>query len=136
MSEAMQLRASDADRDAAVDRLAAHGAAGRLDPAELEQRTAAALRARTAGELEALEADLPALPQRPARAERGPRMPELGRFRVYLPVMTLLVAIWAVTGADYFWPVWPALGWGIALLGPGSCSRSRSRGSRASAPTT
>jgi hypothetical protein len=30
--------------------------------------------------------------------------------------MALLVAIWALTGMGYFWPVWPALGWGFALL--------------------
>ncbi|MBA3437053.1 MAG: XRE family transcriptional regulator, partial [Thermoleophilaceae bacterium] len=32
--------------------------------------------------------------------------------------MALLVAIWALTGEGYFWPVWPALGWGIGLMGP------------------
>jgi type VI protein secretion system component VasF len=122
MNSEIQLRASDADREAVVDRLAAHGAAGRLEAEELEERTAAALRARTVAQLEALEADLPA---EPARAARGARLPALGRFRVYLPVIALLVAIWAVTGAGYFWPMWPALGWGVALLGPGSCGRSR-----------
>jgi hypothetical protein len=30
----------------------------------------------------------------------------------------LLVAIWALTGAGYFWPVWPILGWGLCLAGP------------------
>ena len=135
MTAEMHLRASDADREAVVDRLAAHGAAGRLDADELEQRTAAALRARTVAELEALQADLPAEPVLPpGRVARGARLPSLGRFRVYLPVMGLLIAIWALTGADYFWPVWPALGWGVALLIPGSCSSSHRR--RASAPTT
>ena len=133
MTDRVELRASDADREAFVDRLSAHGAAGRLDAEELEQRTATALGARTVGELEALEADLPSAPApRPVRVARGERMPSLGRFRVYLPVIALLVVIWAVTGADYFWPIWPALGWGVALLGPGPCSRSRRR--RASAP--
>ncbi len=27
----------------------------------------------------------------------------------------LLVVIWAITGAGYFWPMWPALGFGMAL---------------------
>ena len=27
----------------------------------------------------------------------------------------LLIAIWAVTGAGFFWPVFPLLGWGIGL---------------------
>jgi len=33
----------------------------------------------------------------------------------YLIVNSLLVAIWATTGAGYFWPIWPILGWGIGL---------------------
>lgn len=34
---------------------------------------------------------------------------------VYLAVNTMLVVIWAVSGAGYFWPIWPILGWGIGL---------------------
>ena len=34
---------------------------------------------------------------------------------IYLAVNTMLVVIWAVSGAGYFWPVWPILGWGVAL---------------------
>lgn len=36
---------------------------------------------------------------------------------VYWLVMTLLVAIWLLTGGwgSYFWPVWPMLGWGLAV---------------------
>jgi len=34
---------------------------------------------------------------------------------VYVMVNALLVAIWAITGADFFWPVFPILGWGIGL---------------------
>jgi hypothetical protein len=41
--------------------------------------------------------------------------------------MALLVAIWAMTGADYFWPMWPALGWGIALM-TGTTTRRHGRG--------
>jgi hypothetical protein len=33
----------------------------------------------------------------------------------YVLVNALLVAIWAVTGADYFWPIFPIAGWGIGL---------------------
>jgi len=54
-----RLRASDADREAAAQSLRAHCAAGRLDVAELEDRLAAALSARTLGELAVLSADLP-----------------------------------------------------------------------------
>ena len=34
---------------------------------------------------------------------------------VYVMVNTLLVAIWAITGTDFFWPIFPILGWGIGL---------------------
>lgn len=33
----------------------------------------------------------------------------------YVIVMAALVAIWAATGASYFWPIWPMLGWGIGI---------------------
>jgi hypothetical protein len=35
---------------------------------------------------------------------------------VYILVNTLLVVVWAASTADYFWPVWPMLGWGIGLV--------------------
>lgn len=35
---------------------------------------------------------------------------------VYCAVNTLLVVIWAASGAGYFWPVWPMLGWGIGVV--------------------
>jgi hypothetical protein len=34
----------------------------------------------------------------------------------YVSVNALLVAIWAVTSAGFFWPIFPILGWGIGLL--------------------
>jgi len=34
---------------------------------------------------------------------------------VYLIVNTMLVVIWAVTGAGFFWPIWSIAGWGIGL---------------------
>lgn len=34
---------------------------------------------------------------------------------VYCAVNTLLVVIWAASGAGYFWPIWPIVGWGVAL---------------------
>jgi len=34
---------------------------------------------------------------------------------VYCAVNTLLVIIWAASGAGYFWPIWPIAGWGIGL---------------------
>lgn len=38
-----------------------------------------------------------------------------GHVTSYLLVMAMLVGIWALTGADYFWPIWPMMGWGIGV---------------------
>jgi class 3 adenylate cyclase len=35
--------------------------------------------------------------------------------RVYLIFMLFFIGIWAATGAGYFWPIWPMLGWGLGL---------------------
>ena len=34
---------------------------------------------------------------------------------IYVIVNAMLVGIWAVTGAGFFWPVFPILGWGIGV---------------------
>ncbi len=112
------MRAADEDRDRVVWMLRDHAAAGRLSTEELEERTATALDARTHGELDALLADLPKMrdPRR-TEARRAAAQREFAEhFRTYLMVMGLLVAIWALTGMGYFWPDWPALGWGIGIL--------------------
>jgi hypothetical protein len=59
MSETPALRASDAEREQAVERLRAASAAGRLTLEELSGRVTAAYDARTHEELERLVRDLP-----------------------------------------------------------------------------
>ncbi len=34
----------------------------------------------------------------------------------YVGVNAVLIGIWALTGFGYFWPIYPILGWGIALV--------------------
>ncbi len=34
----------------------------------------------------------------------------------YVVVNAVLVVVWYSSSGGYFWPVWPALGWGIGLL--------------------
>jgi Domain of unknown function (DUF1707) len=114
------LRIGDADRERIADRLRRAAGEGRLAPEELEERLEAAFSARTEAELRPLVADLPAEPAPPGRApgrgrSRGRRHGEL---RAFVSTSILLVAIWALTGAGYFWPVWPILGWGVFALGP------------------
>ena len=102
------MRASDAERDRAVESLRAHAQAGRLTSEELEERVGAALAAITRADLDALERDLPG--ERPRRPAAAPR-PRAHRAHPtgFLPIALLLIAIWALTGAGYFWPVWPLL---------------------------
>jgi hypothetical protein len=104
------LLASDADRERIAERLRAAAGEGRLTPAELEERLESAFSARSDAELEPLVVDLPA-PQR-----REPRRSDHSHERAYVATMLLLVAIWALTGAGYFWPIWPMLGWGIGVV--------------------
>jgi Domain of unknown function (DUF4190)/Domain of unknown function (DUF1707) len=58
MAESRDLRASDADRDAAADRLRTAAVEGRLDPLELDERLSAAYGARWCSELAVLTADV------------------------------------------------------------------------------
>jgi DUF1707 SHOCT-like domain len=67
-----RLRASDADRERAVEALKAAFAGGRLTRDELDMRLGRALLARTYAEVAAATADMPA---RPALAGPGPARP-------------------------------------------------------------
>jgi hypothetical protein len=35
---------------------------------------------------------------------------------VYVVVNLMLIGMWAITGAGYFWPAWFLLGWGVGLV--------------------
>lgn len=134
------LRASDAERQRHVDLLTEHAAQGRLSVEELSERVDRAYAAGTRGELSALLDDLPVIAA-PGESH-GRRARARSELRAHLTsfvlVNLLLIAIWALTGAGYFWPVWPLLGWGIGLgshasevlwgrpLLGGSCGRRRS----------
>jgi hypothetical protein len=97
-SQAPQMRASDADRDAVVTTLSDNYQAGRLTTEELEDRTGRALTARTFGELQALTADLPGpVPQAP---QPGPQPAMPGETARYgrrggrrLPVIIAVVVV-------------------------------------------
>jgi hypothetical protein len=133
------LRASDADRERFVEALRQHHVDGRLTAEELEERTGQAYAARTLGELDALATDLPPLQppaaspappaawdptapglpprMRPPGPRRAAAKANLLRSVLWYGLLSLvLIAIWAFSGRDYFWPVWPILGF-MLLLG-------------------
>jgi hypothetical protein len=116
-----EIRASDQERERTVEALRRHAAAGRIDSAELEERLGLALAAKTQGDLAQIVEDLPA-----ERAER-PRPAPVRRHRGacgsfgkspqgMVAISVLLVAIWALTGAGYFWPMWPLAYFAVASL--------------------
>ena len=110
--KADDVRASDAEREEVIAALRTHAGDGRLDVEELDQRIEAAYSAKTRRELVALTNDLPRAP----RAPRDERREFVEHLRSYLSIMALLVVIWALTGMGYFWPIWPILGWGLAIV--------------------
>jgi hypothetical protein len=66
------MRASDADRDLAIEILATASAEGRLSAEEYSERSDAALAARTHGDLARLTDDLPAVPAAATPATGSP----------------------------------------------------------------
>jgi DNA-binding CsgD family transcriptional regulator len=116
-------RLSDADRAAAVARLAEHRAAGRLTDAEVHDRTGAVHAARTRADLDAVFGDLPddwslrrAWRDRRWRAHAG----------AFVGVTAATIGLWLVVrdpdplprdyGVDYWWPLWLGLVWATAVL--------------------
>ena len=136
-----ELRAADADRERAIAALKRHYVAGRLAAAELGDRIADALAARTNHDLNTLLADLPALPEAPVTTAPPAFAPSSSaraistHFRAqglpphvagYAAVMLLLLTVWLVTTpGGYFWPIWPLLGWGVGLVKHARCGTAR-----------
>ena len=129
------LRASDADRERFVETLRQHHADGRLTTEELAERTERASAARTLGDLDTLATDLPPLPppapapgwdpaaddlprrMRPPGPRRAAAKANLLRSVIWYGMLSLvLIVVWLASGRDYFWPVWPILGF-LLLVG-------------------
>jgi Domain of unknown function (DUF1707) len=131
-----QLRIGDRERQELALTLGEHHAAGRLTAAELDERIAAAWRARTQSDLDALVRDLPGprlpgprLPGRPRlaaaapagdRAARtGPSAGALIGLAAHIGGSLLMVGVvwlvWALTWTGYAWPIWPTLGATIGI---------------------
>jgi len=134
------VRVSDAERQAAADRLRAAHAEGRLDLLEYDTRLAQAYSAVTYRDLDRLFTDLPAHSAHPVVAPVSPR--PIPATRVPLParpdaagVPTPLKILWTIWACallinltvwtlvslgngepDYFWPMWLLVP-GVALFG-------------------
>jgi hypothetical protein len=111
------VRASDADRRAAAERLLAEFEAGRLDLLEYDDRLARAYRAVTCADLDALFTDLPAATgPRPSVATRSGGLPAPLRvlWMLWLSVVSVNLCVWFLVSIgngrpDTFWPMWLAV---------------------------
>jgi Domain of unknown function (DUF1707) len=106
--------ASDVERERAIEELRTHYTAGRLTPAELEERVAAVCGARRRADIaRAFES----LPRR--RGGRHLARVQRGAVRLhataYATVNGSLVGVWALTGEGRFWPAQSLLPWGVVL---------------------
>ena len=127
------MRVSDADRQAAADRLRVAMGEGRLDLLEYDTRLAQAYAAVTYGELDRLFTDLPAHPapavapavSRPVPAVRtgfaGLPLALKLLWTVWGFVVSINLVVWLLVSVgngdlDYFWPMWLAVP-GVVLGG-------------------
>ena len=119
-----RLRASDADRDRVAAVLRQHCSAGRLTFEELSDRLGQVYEARTLDQLFALTNDMPDPEPHPHLGEYLPQLRPIVPARrralavdaaTYAVISAVLVAVWAVTGGGYFWPMWLIIVWGVLL---------------------
>ena len=103
------IRASDAERDAATQRLQEAFAEGRLDDAEFDERMRTALSARTRADLDQLLTDLPA-PATLATGQAAPATPAPGRLGVAVKSSLRRAGRWRVP-ERYTTVVYKGNGW-------------------------
>ena len=119
--KAPTLRASDADRDVAVEALNAAFQDGRLDAAEHADRLERALAAKQLADLAPLVADVvvSTAPSGPTPRRQRIRSAAL---RSWIGMAVLFNVIWAATwvlsanAPYYYWPIWPMIGTAIPVI--------------------
>ncbi len=123
-NERLSIRASDKDRDNVASQLSLHYSEGRLDFAEYQQRLDEAYSAKTFQDLDFCLRQLPASYSYSIQAHPLSQQNEkikrhwlvFPHILLYVLVISFLIVIWSLTNpGGYFWPVWPALGWGIGI---------------------
>jgi Domain of unknown function (DUF1707) len=103
------LRASDTDRERAVDRLRVHCAEGRIAPDELAERLERAYRARDIGDLQALFDDLPTGTSANIAEPRRASAARLSRAPIAVTIVAAVATLAVVTDVHLLWFAWPLL---------------------------
>jgi hypothetical protein len=131
-------RVGDDQRDRVVRDLTKHCGDGRLTLDELEERVAEVYAATTIADIEHALRELPRSPvpvikpsgppirtkpsdapvrqQSAVQARRASEIALRVHVAVYASIIGMLVLIYLLTTPfDYPWPIWPAIGWGVAV---------------------
>ena len=152
MVHAPELRAGDADRQAAADRLRAAHDEGRLDLHEYDRRLADAYAAVTYGDLERLFTDLPVRPSSTAPVHSVASAAAVARaagssvvrrpagfplalkvlWTVWASVVAINVTVWVLVSFAssepvHFWPMWLAVPGVVLGIGTGITMTVRNR---------
>lgn len=113
------VRIGDAERERVRLVLSRHAEDGRITLEEYSDRLGEVYAARTTPELQEALRELPPLPLRDAGVLPAERAAAARRVRAgvaaYVGFVALMLAIWVVTGAGFFWPLWPIIGVGFGM---------------------
>lgn len=117
-SSRVAVRIGDAERERVRALLSLHAEDGRLTLEEFSDCLGEVYAARTSAQLQGALRELPPLP---AGAVVPPAERVAARRRVragvlgYSGFVALMLTIWVLTGAGFFWPLWPIIGVGFGM---------------------
>lgn len=96
-----------------------HAEDGRITLEEFSDRLGEVYAARTNGQLQGALRELPPLPAGAVAVPPAERVAARRRVHAsvaaYIGFVALMLTIWVVTGAGFFWPLWPIIGVGLGM---------------------
>lgn len=118
-STQVAVRIGDAERERVRALLSRHAEDGRITLEEFDDRLGEAYAARTNAQLQGALRELPPLPAGAVPVPPAERVAASRRVRAavagYLGFVALMLTIWVLTGAGFFWPLWPIIGVGFGM---------------------
>lgn len=112
-----RIRISDRERDDAVALLRSHTAAGYLTLEEFDERVAEVYAARTDADLRVALRELPDTVDPAAEQRQQYWVKVRNQAAGWASTNGICVGIWAATGSDSFWPIWPLIFTSVGLAG-------------------